>query len=407
MADFNMRVWSNERVYMVDFGRAPARRHPTRVCPDIDRWGYEDEAYPRDHGPIVSARIGQPRVNVRFFRTEISTEARLYAVAADGNRTIRILRPRGGRLPQRRAATISFRAVRMGRTSIDIRYHWPDGPVIGRLYVESRRTSTVQVRVHNVTVNGNGHANRFLGENRPGGMTAAAHQARRIRSLINETNQILEPHAIFLNLREVVNSAWTNATFGAAASGTARLMRAMAFSPNRSRNRVNVYLVNASHLPFGFSGGLGPPVAWAISTGRRWPNNATGRVGSGIALDTNTHTVPDIYLAHEFGHVFSLCRIVTSGANAGRALQWHTTGDVAGAGPSHGHASRDDTISRRRLMYNTNLQNSNNTWRNNVGYGLNQEGVLLMQRRLARDITSEESSRAYVYSLIINNIYAR
>lgn len=408
MADFNMRVWDNERVFMVDFGRAPARSHPHRACPDIDRYGFVDEANPREHGPIVSARIGQPQVNVRFYRTEISTEARLYAVEGTENPgRIRILQPRGGLLPQTRESTIAFRPLAHGRTSVDIRYFWPDGPVIGRLYVDVRRTSTINVRAHIVSFNGNGHEMRVFGENRPAGMTYVQHLRRRVGELMTETNHMLEPHGILLDLKETVESAWTNATLGVDPDDITQLMHAMAHSPNRSRTRLNIYLVNATTLPFPFSGGLGPNIAWAVATGRRWPDNAGGSVGSGVALDSNTHTVPAQYLAHEFGHIFSLCRIVTAGAGIGNALQWHTTGDVAGPANTHGHACRDDTISRRRMMYNVNLQNSNNAWRNNVGYGNMQEGMMFIQRRLDRDITYEESNRAYLYSLIPNNIYAR
>ncbi len=408
MADFNMSVWDNERVFMVDFGRAPASKHPHRACPDIDCYGYVDEAHPDEHGPIVSARIGQPQVNVRFYRTEISTQARLYAMeGTDNPGRIRIIQPRGGLLPQNRECTISFRPLAAGRTSIDIRYFWPDGPVIGRLYVDVRRTSTIKVRAHIVTFNGNGHEMRVFGEDRPAGMTSVDHLTRRVATLLTGTNHVLEPHGIMLDLKETVQSAWTNATLGTDPDDTTQLMHAMAFSPNRDRNRLNLYLVNANSLPFAFSGGLGPNIAWAVATGRRWPDNATGRVGSGVALDTNTHNIPEQYLAHEFGHIFSLCRIITSGAGIGSALQWHTTGDVAGAGNTHGHASRDDTISRRRLMYNTSLRPSDKAWRTEVGYGNNTEGSMLIQRKLERDITYEESNRAYVYSLILDNLYAK
>jgi len=280
--------------------------------------------------------------------------------------------------------------------------------VIGRLYVVVRRTCIVDVRAHLVTVNGTGQTANFLGEARPAGMGANEHQTRRLNAIIQGVNHVLEPHGILINLRETVNTAWTNALFGTSPSTTTRVMRAMAMSPNRSRNRINLYLVNGGALPFaiGFVA-LGPPVAWSIATGRRWPNNATGKVGSGIVVDTTASPFTGSILAHEFAHVFSLCSIVTSGANAGRALQWHTIGDTAGAGNTHGVACRDDIITRRRLMYPyTTLMNSNNAWRNNVGYG-NNMGSLLVHRRQARDVTFDESNRAYSYARVRNNIYAR
>jgi hypothetical protein len=410
MADFKIKIWDNERIFMIDFGRAPAKRHPAKRCPDIDNAGYTDEAKPMEHGPIVSARLGQPKVNVQFYRTEISTKARLYVIAADNNQTIRITNPAKGELPATRATPISFRPVKQGRTSIDIHYHWPDGPVIGRLYVDVRRVININVRAHIVTLNGNPHANNFLGEVAPATMTAAQHQQKRIRDLIDGTNQVWEPQGLFLDLRETVNSAWTNATLGGDPNGTTRVMHAMAHSPNRSSTRLNVYIVNGNSFApqLGFWG-LGPPIAWAVATGRRWPNTPAGRVGSGIVIDTN-RPITGTILAHEFGHVFSLCSIVTAGANAGNVLQWHTKGDTAGPGNTAGPLSRDDIITRRRLMYPyVKLETSNNAWRNNVGYGAKNGtnmGALLLQRQAARDITFEESKRAYNYCLILNNLYA-
>jgi hypothetical protein len=118
MADFTVRIWDNERIYMVDFGRAdvsrsvPAaqRRHPHRSCPEVDRVGYMNDAQAAEHGPMVCARVGQGDVRVRFFRTEVSTAARLYAVAANGRTTIRITSPSTGLLPAARSSTIRFQA---------------------------------------------------------------------------------------------------------------------------------------------------------------------------------------------------------------------------------------------------------------------------------------------------------
>jgi hypothetical protein len=409
MADFKVKTWDNERIYMIDFGRAPAKRHPSRQCPDIDNVGYVDEAYAMEHGPIVSARLEQPRIDVHFYRTEISTKARLYAVAADGEQTIRIINPPKAELPATRESTIFFRPIKQGRTSINIHYYWPDGPVIGRLYVDIRRTININVRAHIVSVNGQPHGNVFLGEAKPATLTATQHQQKRIRDLFKEANQVFEPHGLFLNLREIVNTAWTNALFGAPPLPRASMcsMRAMAHSPNRSSTRINLYLVHGPDLPFALNFvALGPPIAWAIAIGARWPNTPAGRVGSGIIVNTSASPMTGTILAHEFGHVFSLCSIVTAGASAGNALQWHTIGDTAGPGSTHGRACRDDIISRRRLMYPyTTLANSNNTWRNNAGYGANM-GAMLVQRRIARDVTFEESKRAYNFCLILNNLYA-
>ena len=395
MTDFNIRVWNGQRIYMVDFGRGRHARHPHRSCPDVDRYGHQDDANPAEHGPIVSARVGQPRVDVRFYRTEISTSARLYAVAADGNATIRILAPAGA-LPNDRAATLSFRPVAAGRTSIDIHYHWPDGPVIGRLYVVVRATRTIRCRIHLVTVNGVGFSGSFLGEAIPAGTLPPAAQLKRtnrITTVFRDANHVLEPHGIQLVVSETVNTAWTNASFGAAGPrASRRAMQAMALSPNRGAARLNVYFVDWTQVSAapgnpGFALGfvaLGPPISWATAIGASFANAAGGtNLGNGILADTSASPFTGSILAHEFGHIFNLCALTAAGA----VQQWHSIGD--------NNASRDDIATRRRLMYPwTSLGSSANAWRRDVGYGANM-GALLTQRRLTQDATFEESLRAW------------
>ncbi|MBM3791883.1 MAG: hypothetical protein FJW35_16240 [Acidobacteria bacterium] len=404
MADFNSTVWNSERIYLIDFDRAavsrsvPAdqRRHPHRSCPDIDRVGFMDDAHNDEHGPILSARVGQGNVRVSVIRSEISTSARLYAVPADRS-VARVVWPRNGLLSQARRATLIIAPRAAGRTAINIRYHWPDGPIIGCIYMAVRATRTVRVRAHMVTVNGVGQAAGFLGRTAQGGETAAQHLTNRLAEIIRDANHVLEPHGILLQLSETVNTAWTNASFPAAGTPSRRCMQAMAQSPNRSNARINLYLVNGGALPFALNFvALGPPVAWAVAVGCRWPNTPAGNVGSGIIVDTTANPMTGAILAHEFGHVFSLCRILTSGANAGNALQWHTPGDQAGAGGNtHGVATRDDIATRR----------SDNPWRTDVGYG-NNMGAFLTERRLTQDITFDEAQRAYGFVGTAANIYA-
>jgi len=392
MTDFRSNVWNDERIYMVDFGRSPSRSNPQRSRPDIDRYGYHDDANAAEHGPIVTCRTGQGRVRVRFYRTEVSKSARLYAVAANGNSTVRILSPRK-ELPSRRASTITFRPVASGRTSIDIRYHWPDGPIIGRLYVDVRRTRTINVRTHLVTYTGGGFGNTFLDEARPAGTTGNQHRTDRIAALMRDANHVLQPHGIRLRNRETVNTAWTAANFGPVntAAGNARrtsrrAMQAMATSPNRSAARLNLYLLDFTTVPPNLTFvALGPPVNWARAVGSSFPNAAGGanNIGSGIIADTNASPFTGSILAHEFAHVFRLCSLTA----AGGVNQWHSIGDTT--------ASRDDYLTRRRLMYPyTGLRDSNNAWRNDVGYGDNM-GALLTVRQMSQDMTHRESRRAY------------
>ncbi|HMA96267.1 MAG TPA: hypothetical protein VKP30_26450 [Polyangiaceae bacterium] len=406
MVDFDLPVWADAQIYTVDFGRAALRAphtHPHRACPPVDRYGYMDDANPAEHGPIVSCSVGQPRINVAFIRCEISATARLYAVPADGVRTIRILSPHSGRLPDTRQTTIAFRPMAVGRTSIDVRYFWPDGPIVGRLYVEVRALRNVNCRFHLVELNGAGWGANFLGQALPAGMGQAVHHAQRIDEMVEGVNHIYLPHGIQIVKSEVVNTAWTNALFpGGPAQPFMQVMRAMADSPNRSAARINIFLVDwtqatASATPPPFALGfraLGPPVAWAIAMNARWPNTPLGHVGSGIVVDSSAMPMNPSTLAHELGHIFHLSAMTGAGA----VKQWHTIGDNA--------ASRDDSLTRRRLMYPyATLANSNNPWRNDVGYGAGMRGTLLVQRSLHQDDTFQESRRAYDHA-IAAHVYA-
>ena len=411
MTDFKTRVWDNERIYMVDFGRAPNSYHPTSACPDIDRYGYTDDNQPAEHGPAVSCTVGQRRINVRFYRAEISTAARLYAITADGNTTIQILAPSGDApLSQDRSTTISFRPRAAGRTAIEIRYRWRDGPVIGRLYVEVRTQRTIRARVHLVSVGGTALPANFLGQAAPAGTPAATHQTNVLTTLIRDTNRALWPHGLYVRNVGTVNTNWAAALFGPATHpvghpqagqairGSRRVMRAMALSPNRSAAALNIYIADtapmvAAGVAVGNMVGLGPPVPWANNIGANWADAAgTNHAGTGIWIHAQ-YAITGQILAHEVGHILLLCSLTAAGA----VNQWHSTGDPA--------VSRDDYLSRRRLMYNiTNLLNSGNAWRNDVGYG-NNMGALLTQRGLTRDGTFRESRRAYD-NCVAGNLYA-
>lgn len=229
----------------------------------------------------------------------------------------------------------------------------------------------------------------------------ADHHHRRIDEIVEGINHIYLPQGIRIVKSEVVNTAWTNAMF-IGAQVFMRVMRAMADSPNRNPARINIYLVDWTHAmasatpppsALGFRA-LGPPVAWALAVNARWPNNPAGHVGSGIAVDSSALPMTASTLAHEFGHIFHLDAMTPAGV----VRQWHSIGD--------NQASRDDFLTRRRLMYPyATLANSNNAWRNSVGYAAGFRGTLLVQRRLGQDETVEESRRAYNHA-VPADIYA-
>ncbi len=406
MDTFNMTVWRDAQIYLVDFGRASSEDDYDSTCPDVDRYGYMDDRYPSEHGPIMSACVIQEQVKFKLYRTEISSNAKLYALPQDGKRTIELLDPTDGRLPDGRTATISFKPKKVGRTAVEIHYQWPDGPVIGRLYVDVRAVHDVNCRFHMVTLNGSGFGNPFLLRTCPTSLSPAAQDRFRVgvvEFLITQTNHVLLPHGIRIVNRSTVNTAWTNALFpapttlpgGKLPAQFKRIMYAMAHSPNRHKKRVNVFLVDwtkarasANPPPFEITfAALGPPVAWARNLGMVFPRKAkSGHVGSGVIVNT-AQPITGAVLAHEFGHVFHLSSITSKG----QVKQWHTIGDPK--------ASRDDFTTRRRVMYSfMNLPSSNYFWRHRVGYGTKM-GQLLTQRRAVVDTAFEESLCAYKHAV--------
>src|SRR5205807_1118225 len=108
MPDFRTTLWTGERVYTVDFGRAKTGGAHRRF-PDVDDIGYHDDAFAAEHGPIISAMASQQRVTVRFHRTEISAGARLFAVSSDTG-VVNITSPAGGLLVADRSQNIEFTA---------------------------------------------------------------------------------------------------------------------------------------------------------------------------------------------------------------------------------------------------------------------------------------------------------
>src|SRR5215469_9876303 len=405
MPDFVTTIWNTERIYMVDFGRAKTGAAHRRF-PDIDNVGYHDDAFAAEHGPIVSAMANQTRVNVRFHRTEISTAAKLFAVSTDPT-VVNITSPAGGALSRSRSQNIEFTAGgAAGRADIEIRYGWNDGPMIGRLYVQVYARIQVLMRVHLVTyvqrdLAGNivaqrNHPNPFFSKN----CANRAQRIARIREFINQANETWVPHGVVFTVVDIVDTVWGRPEFG---SGTVspnfgEMTQAGALSPNRSAVNVNVYCIPTTTQ--GITG-MGIPPAWARATGLVFPPAPPPpaapppqHLSSGLYLVSDS-TATAQTVAHEMGHYMTLCAL---NPLTGNADQWHSTGDVLG-----GAHTRDDSVSRRRIMYPvvSLLNAAPSTWPNNTGYGNQLAGSFLTYRRLpaAQDITFEESPRAHTAAL--------
>lgn len=174
-------------------------------------------------------------------------------------------------------------------------------------------------------------------------------------------------------------------------------------SPNRSLNEVNVFVVptpNPTVAAFGIStetaaGGL-DGVSYVEVVDNPDPQTAGKRkrkiAANGLYLFSETPAPAETIaqtIAHEMGHYMNVCR-------------GHSTSDLS----QSGSATRDDSVSRRRLMYNyVVLQDSDFKWRNDTGYGTidfpnvgvrGAAGSFVSHRELAnaQDITFGESLRA-------------
>ena len=395
MADFTTRVWAGERIYMVDFGRAKTGS-PHMNFPDIDTGGFQDDANASEHGYVVSSVKGLRNVRVKFYRTEIAAGTRLHIVSSN-NAVAKITRPADGILAISREQVVMFDAVNSGRAVLEVRYNWPDGPVIGRLYVQVYQKLNIPLRLHLVTVNTAGNPANFFGQFCP----SKADKVARLRWFIRQVNHTWISHGINLAPEATVfDSVWTNAHIGSNSQSPNynELYMGGALSPNRSAASVNVYVLGRWSL--GGPVAYGVPVAWAKQQSLRFPAapapGVVQHLSNAVYLlsspDPAGHALEPLAVAHEIGHYMELCSLVTTGANAGQVQQWHSTGDTVGGPPG----VRDDLITRRRLMYPfTSLQQPPSfPWRNNTGYGTGKAGGFLTHRRLTQDITTEESTRA-------------
>jgi len=386
MTDFATKVWDGERIYMAGFGRAKTGTSHMKF-PDVDDVGYQDDAFPNEHGQIVSSMVGLKNVQVKVYRMEISAGAKLYIVSTDPT-IVKVTDPADGVLAAKQEQKIKFDAVAAGRTTLEIRYKWKDGPLIGRLYVAAYAKTVIRLRVHLTTVNGfaNPGAN-FFGANCP---TVPKQQAQ-ILKFLKGVNHTWVPHGVFLKPEATVyNTAWGAAQIpsGSQSPSYAEMVRAGALSPNRSPAAVNVYVMGQWN--FGLTAALGIPVAWANQQNLKYrlPGmlGLVQHLGNAVYLNSSIPVAPSI-VGHEFGHYMELCSLSAAGA----VQQWHSTGDSVGLA----EGVRDDLVSRRRVMYPiTSLLGSNFGWRTDVGYGNNIVGAFLTYRRLTQDITFEESGRA-------------
>ncbi len=287
MPDFSTTIFTTERIYMVDFARAKTGAAHRRF-PDVDNFGYVDAAFPAEHGPIVSAMVGQTKVTVGFLRTEISTVAKLFAVSTNPA-VARITSPGGtGQLTLNRIQNIQFTAVAAGRAIIEIHYKFADGPVIGRLYVQCYDRIQIPMQVHLLTVNGLGQPNNFFSK----ACANRAQRVARVTDFVNRANESWVPHGVVFTIAGFVDTVWGVAQIPSAAQSPTigEMLTAGMNSPNRSAVAVNVFIVPS--VAAGITG-MGISTASArqfglVTPAVAPPPPATQHFGSGLYLHSSS-----------------------------------------------------------------------------------------------------------------------
>jgi hypothetical protein len=400
MPDFTAQVWGGERIYLVAFSRAKTGP-PHMDYPDPDDIGFTDDAHNSENGPIFNAITGAAGTQVRVHRTEISTAAPLYLVSTD-TALVRITKPTHGHLGNIRSQNFTFvTGPNPGRAAIEVRYKWPDGPVIGRCYIQVNQRVNIRLRLHLVTeVNHHHHGAVFLG--RAAHTTADRHTA--MRRLFNGVNHIWVPYGIFFESEATIfDKAWDAAALGTAAFPPANedFHLAGATDADRSDTRVNIFFVpefaDANTVAFarsvhrarllGLSFPVGvPPAAQHLSN----------QVFVRTIGDANASAV-----AHELGHYLDLCAI-----DGPAPWAFHSTADQKVAG--NDQFIRDDSVTRRRLLYPfvSLAVMATKTWRSNVGYGDKVVGTMVSCRQLNQDVTLDETNRARTAANSGANLYA-
>lgn len=393
MPDFDTTIWTSERIYMVDFARAKTGS-PHRRYPDVDNDGYRDDALAAEHGPIVSAMVGQTKVTVLFLRTEISTSAKLFAISSDTT-VVRITSPVApGLLHSDRTQNIQFSAIAAGRAVIEIRYNWVDGPVLGRLYVQVYPRIQIPMLVHLLAVNPVMAGGRLVSGGQPNvffskACANRAERVARVTDFVTRANEPWVPHGIVFSIAGFVDTTWGLAQIP---SGTQNptineMLTAGMNSPNRSAAAVNVFIVpSVAATITGMGVSTASARAWGlVAPAAAPPPPAVQHFGSGLFLHSSSTATPQT-IEHEMGHYMSLCALPNLGHSTG-------DGDLASS-----QALRDDLVSRRRLMYPvvSLLNAAPSNWRNNTGYGNLAAGSFITYRSLpaAQDVSFGESLRA-------------
>lgn len=353
-------IYKWQRVVMVRFSRCPNPRDP-RVnsglpradAPEIDDRGYTGT----DHSSIVGITQGNS-ITVRLVREDIEKRAQLFVKSSDTN-VVTIVNPANGSLPSETHMAIQLHGLNGGnpRTAkIEVRFGSISGPIIHELVVWVFRPLRIRVTPHLVTI---GQA---------GAGVAPIASGANINQIMIMARAIWLPAGVTLNVGTIENDNVTFTTAGIVSDDPFPHEVNTMLSTNWVPNTVNIYFVHRI--------GTNETLGYGISR-RRATDWGLANPGIIIADTTAGGFVRDILswantIAHEIGHFFALSHVENQNADN----------------------PRDDTWSRRMLMYPLNMLTQMNNWKDQVGYGNLRRGCLITMKNLAQLTTDGECTTA-------------
>lgn len=353
-------IYKWQRVVMVRFSRCPNPRDP-RVnsglpradAPDVDDRGFTGT----DHTSIVGITQGNSST-IRLVREEIEESAQLFVTSSDTN-VVTILNPANGSLPNETCTAIKLHGLNGGnpRTAkIEVRFGNISGPIIHELGVWVFRPLRIRVTPHLVTIE------------QAGGGVAPIVSGANINEIMKMARAIWLPAGVTLNVGAIENDNVTFATAGIVSDNPFPNEINTILSTNWVPNTINIYFVHRIGASETLGYGLSRTTAttWGLANPGILIADTTA---SGFIRDTLSWANT---IAHEIGHFFRLSHVENQNADN----------------------PRDDTWSRRMLMYPLNMLTQMNNWKDQVGYGNLRRGCLITMKNLTQLATDGECNTA-------------
>jgi hypothetical protein len=348
-------VYKVQRLVLTRFRRAK-HGDPSASRPDIDDRGYTGD----EHGSVVG--ITEDRtITVRLTREKIEATAPLFVTSSDEN-VVTVVDPADGALPNARDMDVQLRGISGGNPSkakVEVRFGSASGPIIHELGVWVFEPLFVRITAHRVTIS------QKDGQAQPIGTTAD------VKAIIDMVRAIWRPCGIAFsfdpnkNVRDEKDVAFTKAGVVSMDPWPGEVEELL--TTNWKPKTINVYFVHQ----IGEKGttGLGIPRAKTKSLGVTNPGIIVADVPRGQNPDTYSWAQT---IAHEIGHFFRLEHVERR----------------------HANNPREDTWTRRMLMYPLLRLTPQNNWKDDVGYGKSRAGCFITMKNLPQLTTDGECATA-------------